>query len=135
VTQVPRTSPADDVAARYARPQRRGLRVVATTVGVVLALAAAALVTRAVVTDDVSWREVAFTVEDEHTVRLQWEVYADPGDRLRCQVRAADGRYNDVGQVDVDLGPLEGRALAVSTEVRTTSEAVTSSVRTCVRLP
>ncbi|MFC5379474.1 DUF4307 domain-containing protein [Aquipuribacter nitratireducens] len=130
--------PADDVAARYARPPRRGGRALAVAVAVLgglLAVSAFALVTRAVLADDVRWREVSFEVVDDHLVRTTFEVYADPGDRLRCQVRAADARYGDVGQVDVDLDPLAERATSVTTEVRTTSRAVTSSVRTCILVP
>jgi hypothetical protein len=132
----------DDVAARYARParparRRRGRRVLlvlAAAVAVAVGSAAAWTVA-AGLSGGVRWQDVSFAVVDERTVRTTFEVYADPGDRVRCQVRAADARYNDVGQVDVDLGPLASRGTSTTVEVRTTGEAVTSSVRRCVLVP
>ncbi|WP_336924135.1 DUF4307 domain-containing protein [Aquipuribacter sp. SD81] len=133
-------APSDDVAARYAGPAgpRRGrLRTLAVVLGLLVVAAVVASLVASLLRNaaDVTWRDVSFEVVDARTVRTTFEVYAEPGDRVRCQVRAADARYTDVGQVDVDLGPLQGRATSATATIRTTHEAVSSSVRTCVRLP
>ena len=125
----------DDVAARYARPPRRGRRLLVTALGAAAGLAAFASVGAAVLEQDVRWRDVSFEVVDDELVRVRFEVYAEEGDRLRCQVRAADARYGDVGQVEVDLGPLPARGESRTVEVRTVAPASSASVRTCVRLP
>lgn len=126
---------ADDVSARYARPPRRVSRSLLVAGGVLAAVLAFASVTAAVLADDVRWRDVGFDVVSEQRVAVTFEVYGDAGDTVRCQVRAADTRYGDVGQVEVDLGPLPARGLVQTVEVRTVAPAVSASVRTCVRLP
>ncbi len=125
----------DDVAARYARPQRRRLGRVLAALGVLAAVGAFALVAVSVLDSGVRWQDVSFEVVDEELVQVRFEVYAREGDRVRCQVRAADARYGDVGQVEVDLGPLppgggEGRTV----QVRTVAPAASASVRACVLL-
>ena len=126
---------SDDVAARYARPPRRVSRTLLVVAGVLALLVSFASVTTAVLSDQVRWRDVGFDVVSPERVLVTFEVYADAGDRVRCQVRAADTRYGDVGQVEVDLGPLPARGQLQTVEVRTVAPAVSASVRTCVRLP
>ncbi len=128
-------APLDDVGARYSRPARRGQRRLLAVLGVALAVVAFTLVAVSALDRDVRWRDVGFTVVDPGRVQVRFEVYGDPGDMLRCQVRAADARYGDVGQVEVDLGPLPVRGLAEEVEVRTVAPASSASVRTCVVLP
>jgi len=128
----------DDVAARYA-PSHLGrsrwrLRVVAV-VGVLVAGVAFASVTASVLDRDVRWQDVSFDAVSPEQVRVTFEVYGAEGDMVRCQVRAADTRYSDVGQLDVDLGPLPRRGERVTVEVRTLALAVSASVRTCVLRP
>jgi hypothetical protein len=125
----------DDVAARYARPARRGARVVWAVVGVVLALASFTAVTANVLDTDVRWRDISFDVVDDELVQVRFEVYGEEGESVRCLVRAGDARYNDVGQVEVDLGPLPARGQAATVDVRTVAPASSASVRTCVLLP
>ena len=128
----------DDVAARYARPRTgrsrwtRRLLLAGGAVAVVLAFVSVA---SSVLDHEVRWRDVGFDVVSEEQVRVTFEVYGREGDEVRCQVRAADARYGDVGQTDVDLGPLPGRGEQVTVDVRTLGEASSASVRTCVLLP
>lgn len=133
------TAPGDDVAARYARPSggRRGRLVgrVLAVVGALLAVLVLVSLTRAFVTPDTRWRDIAFTVVDDSRVEVTFEVYASPGDVIRCQVRASDTRFVDVGQVDVDLGPLTGNGERRTVSIRTVAPAVSASVRSCVLLP
>jgi hypothetical protein len=130
--------PVDDVAARYAarRPRRgRARAVVAAGLGAVAAVTAFVLVTASVLDTDLRWRDVSFSVLDDERVTVRFEVYGSEGDLVRCQVRAADARYGDVGQVEVDLGPLPARGQAATVEIRTVAPASSASVRTCVPLP
>ncbi|MGJ7442395.1 DUF4307 domain-containing protein [Aquipuribacter sp. MA13-6] len=125
----------DDVSARYARPQRPWLTRTLAVLGVVAAVGAFALVVTSLLDDGVRFRDVSFAVVDEDLVQVRFEVYADEGDLVRCQVRAADARYGDVGQVDVDLGPLPpGGGEGATVDVRTVAPAASASVRACVRL-
>ncbi|WP_380165978.1 DUF4307 domain-containing protein [Jannaschia sp. R86511] len=126
----------DDVAARYARPRRRRTTLVLAVLGAVAAVAAFSAVTAALLDTDVRWRDVSFEVVDDELVQVRFEVYGAEGDRVRCQVRAADARYGDVGQVEVDLGPLPpGGGEARTVPVRTVAPAASASVRTCASLP
>ena len=125
---------SDDVAARYARPRRRGATVLATVVGVALAAGALVTVSLGVLDSEVRWREVSFVTEADQ-VELTFEVFAREGDTVRCQVRATDERYADVGQADVDLGPLPARGVSRTVTIRTVSPATSASVRACTVLP
>jgi len=127
--------PLDDVAARYARPPRRRLGWLLGALGVLAAVGAFALVAGSLLDTDVRWQDVSFEVVDDELVQVRFEVYAGEGDRVRCLVRAADARYGDVGQVEVDLGPLpSGGAAGRTVDVRTVAAAASASVRTCVLL-
>lgn len=129
---------SDDVAARYApsRVGRRRWRLrAAAAVGVLVVGLAFASVTASVLDREVRWRDVSFDVVSAEQVRVTFEVYGAEGDLVRCQVRATDTRYSDVGQLDVDLGPLPRRGEQVTVEVRTLATAVSASVRTCVLRP
>ena len=128
----------DDVAARYAparagRSRRRSRLAVAA--GVLVAGLAFASVTSSVLDHEVRWRDVAFDVVSPDLVRVTFEAYGREGDLVRCQVRAADVRYSDVGQLDVDLGPLPAAGEQTTVDVRTLAPAASASVRTCVLRP
>ncbi len=99
------------------------------------AVVAFSSVAASVLDHEVRWRDVGFQVVSPGQVRVTFEVYGRDGDQVRCQVRAADARYGDVGQVEVDLGPLTGAGEQVTVEVRTLAEASSASVRTCVLVP
>ncbi len=92
------------------------------------------LVGGSVLSTDLRWREVSFVVGPRE-VQLTFEVYGEEGDMVRCQVRASDERFADVGQVDVDLGPLPARGQSRTVTVRTVAPATSASVRTCVLVP
>ncbi len=130
--------PVDDVAARYARPRggrARWTRRLLVVAGVLALVLVSVSVASSVLDHEVRWRDVGFEVVSPEQVQVRFEVYGRVGDEVRCQVRATDARYSDVGQVDVDLGPLEARAERVSVELRTLGEASSASVRTCVLRP
>ena len=124
----------DDVAARYARPSggrdraARRLLVVAGAVAVVLAFVSVA---SSVLDHEVRWRDVSFDVVSAELVTVTCEVSGREGAAVRCQGRAADARYGDVGQLDVDLGPLAAAGESATVEVRTLGRASSASVRTC----
>lgn len=125
----------DEVSARYAVPSRPRVRLLWAVIGSVVLLAAFATVTASVLDREVRWRDVGFDVVDAEQVQVTFEVYGTEGQRVRCLVRAADARYADVGQVEVDVGPLPEQGQSVVVEVRTVEPAASASVRTCVALP
>lgn len=128
----------DDVAARYARPptsRSRWARRLLVGAGALALVLAFVSVASSVLDHEVRWRDVAFDVVSPEVVRVTFEVYGREGDLVRCQVRAADARYSDVGQLDVDLGPLPAPGERTTVDVRTLGEASSASVRTCVLRP
>ena len=102
-------------------------------VGVAVATALLVMLTLAVTANRVSWREVGFEVVSPELTTATFEVFAPPGATVRCQVRATDTSFVDVGQVDVDLGPVPRQGLRRTVEIRTLAEASSASVRRCVR--
>ncbi|MGF1660974.1 MAG: DUF4307 domain-containing protein [Kineosporiaceae bacterium] len=137
----PGPAPADDdVAARYAGPRagagaRRRLTVAAAAAAVVLLLVLGWFAF-AVLDRDVRWQTVTFEVTGPERVEVTFEVYGRAGDRVRCLVRATADDFADVGQREVDLGPLPaGGDLRVTTTVRTIAPGANAGVRTCAVLP
>jgi hypothetical protein len=129
----------DDVAARYGRSRAGGgrrRRVAAAAGAAVLLLAALVWVALAVLDRDIRWQTVSFEVTGPERVEVTFEVYGRAGDRVRCLVRATADDFADVGQREVDLGPLPpGGDLRVTTTVRTIAPGANASVRTCAVLP
>ncbi len=99
-------------------------------------LTALAWFASAVLDRDVRWQTVTFEVTGPERVEVTFEVYGRSGDRVRCLVRATADDFADVGQREVDLGPLPpGGDLRVTTTVRTIAPGANAGVRTCVVLP
>jgi hypothetical protein len=129
----------DDVAARYGG--RRGAggtrRLVVAGVAAAVVLGLGLVVVGVAVLDrDVRWQTVMFQVTSPERVEVTFEVYGRAGDRVRCLVRATAEDFADVGQREVDLGPLPaGGDLRVTTTVRTIAPGANAGVRTCAVLP
>lgn len=124
------------VAERYGRtPADRRRRVL-------FALAAAAGVL-AVVVAWVVWvglfspsaaletRDTGYTVRDDATLDIRFEVTTDPGTPVSCALQALNERFAIVGWKIVDLPPAEQRSRAFTENVRVTEPAVTGLIYRC----
>ena len=127
-------APSAGLADRYGRRPgpARGLR---TTVLALLLLAFTAGVVvvgwqRA--TAPVSFKELAFAVPDDGTVRVTWEVARDPGRDVECVVRARGADGAEVGNEAVSVPASDARRTVVTHDLPTTARAVTGEVRSCI---
>lgn len=81
----------------------------------------------------VTWTDVGFTIDGADRVEVVFEVARiDPSVPVRCTVEALNQQYAQVGLVEVDVPPATATAVRTSTVVRTSEQAVTGIVDTCV---
>lgn len=84
--------------------------------------------------DDVSWRDLGYHVDSPSQVTARWEL-TKPKDRsVTCLVRALDKGYGVVGSKEVQV-PAGRELVDTTTVLRTTSLAVTGTVRSCILDP
>ncbi|MEP6481520.1 MAG: DUF4307 domain-containing protein [Rhodoglobus sp.] len=130
------TTPRTDLDARYGRTSSSRLR----TRVIVIATAIAFTV---VFTLWLVWgglfgapaqlqaNDTGYTVVDDSTVKVTWELTVPPGTVTQCAVQALNSTFGIVGWkiVDVPASPLLTRDL--SEAVRTTEPAVTGLIYRC----
>ncbi|WP_225755394.1 DUF4307 domain-containing protein [Actinotalea sp. Marseille-Q4924] len=81
----------------------------------------------------VTWTDVGFSLDGADRVEVVFEVArTDPSVPVRCTVQALNQQYAQVGLVEVDVPPATATAVRLSTTVRTSEQAVTGIVDTCV---
>jgi hypothetical protein len=124
------------VAERYGRdagrrPSRavRLVLLLALGVGFVAAVVALALPQLAA---PVSFVVRTFSVVDDDTVRVGWELARDPGAVVECLVRARGEDGAEVGNELVVVPASPGRRTVVSHDLTTAAPAVTGEVRSCI---
>ena len=127
--------PGSALAQRYGRRAGGPSRTVRVALLVALGIAfAAAVVALALprLTAPVSFVARSFSLVDDDTVRIGWEVAREPGAVVECQVRARGEDGAEVGNelVVVPAGP--GRRTVVSHDLTTAAPAVTGEVRSCI---
>jgi len=125
-----------DLDARYGRPRVRSRRE--RTIGVAVLLGLLLL--------GVGWvwwlstdptgpqlqsRTIGFTIEDESTLVVGFDVSVDAGTPVRCAVEALNGAHGIVGWVEVDLPPADVHTTSHRVEVRTTEPASNGLVSEC----
>jgi len=133
----PADAPGGDLTARYGRdPGHRGrlIGLLSAVIGGALAVTVFVWTAVSFTTRDARWQDITFSVVDDSTVDVTFEVYAREGANLRCLIRAIDADNADVGQVERDIGPIEGTGARETVRIRTLREARGASVRTCVLL-
>lgn len=76
-------------------------------------------------------RDLAYSVEDDRTVSVSFEVTAPPGSELACTLEALSPSFATVGWKVLELDPSADRTRRFTEEVVTTSRATTGIVRAC----
>lgn len=103
-------------------------------IGVVGCLLGAALVTWLALVNTVgrvTWTDTAYRVVDDRTVVVDFEVHRPEGQAVTCEVRALDQGFGVVGSLEVAVPASSERTVHRQVTVRTTTRAVTGTVRTC----
>jgi hypothetical protein len=121
-------------AGRYGRERTTTGRPAWIVPAVIASIAAAALIAWLGIrlfSDPVQWQDVGFSITGPESIDVTFQVTKDPGATVRCQVKALNKSFAEVGVLPVDVGPSSGRAQRVTATVRTAELAVTGTVDSC----
>lgn len=86
----------------------------------------------AITRDHVSYEVVSYRVVDDASVRVTFEVHRPRPEAATCEVRAIGADFATVGSLQVRIPAGGADSVRRSEVVRTTSRAVTGTVRTCL---
>ena len=76
-------------------------------------------------------RTTGYTLVDDATVEVEYEVTLEPGTAAACAVEALNDKYAVIGWKVVDLPASTARTRAFSEEIRTSEPAVTGLIYRC----
>ena len=79
----------------------------------------------------ISTRDVGFTVNDEFSTEVVFEVTRQPGQKVMCDVQVLSQSYAVVGFKTITVEPSANRSVVVSTVVNTTELGTTGLVDSC----
>jgi hypothetical protein len=79
----------------------------------------------------ISTRDVGFTVNNEFSTEVVFEVTRDPGREVLCEVQVLSQSYAVVGFKTVAVAPSANRSTVISTLVNTTELGTTGLVASC----
>jgi hypothetical protein len=119
---------------RYGLGARRNKdRVFAITVGVfgLVAFLIWAIIFTIDDAQKITTRDVGFTVNDEFSTEVVFEVTRDPGRAVLCDVQVLSQNYAVVGFKTVAVEPSANRSTVISTVVNTTELGTTGLVASC----
>ncbi|MDN4474087.1 DUF4307 domain-containing protein [Demequina zhanjiangensis] len=85
--------------------------------------------------EPVRFRDVGFSVVDQHEITATFDVFLYADGVASCTVRALNSSYGEVGVVTVDVDSVDGSEQRIDTSIATTEEAVTASVHSCTFAP
>lgn len=81
--------------------------------------------------DNIDYNTVGYTIDSDSQVTIQYQVERPVGRAVTCQLRAMNGGFLTVGSLDITV-PADAPAQVQSKAVlRTTSRAVTGTVKVC----
>ena len=125
-----------DLDARYGRTRSWSRRERAIGIAVGLAvLVTATLWVWWVGTDpsrtSLQSRDIGFSIVEDSTVEVTFEVTVEPGTEVTCALEALNSAYTIVGWLEVELPVAEERTTAHRAEVRTAEPATTGLVSEC----
>jgi hypothetical protein len=81
--------------------------------------------------DKAAWTDIGFTVVDDGTTHVTFEVSRRPGKVVVCTVRALNVGFAEVGQVDVTVAPSDRRTTRAEATIPTSELAVSGTVKDC----
>jgi hypothetical protein len=132
------TSPTAARPDRYGtRPRRlraRGWAIVGAA-ALCLGVGWAAWVAWSGAEDKVAWTDVSFTVVDDGTTLVTFEVNRHPGRVVVCTVRALNAGFAEVGLVDVTVAASGSRTAQARATIPTSELAVSGTVKDCAARP
>lgn len=76
-------------------------------------------------------RDLGFTLGEQGTVDIRFEVSADPGAEVSCALQALDQQFGIVGWKVVDLPPSDDRTRVFTEVVQTAADPVTGLIYRC----
>lgn len=79
----------------------------------------------------ISTRDVGFTVNDEFSTEVVFEVSREPGQSAVCDVQVLSQSYAVVGFKTIAVDPSPSRSTVISTVVNTTELGTTGLVASC----
>ena len=79
----------------------------------------------------VSTRDVGFTVNDEFSTEVVFEVTREPGQKVLCDIQVLSQSYAVVGFKTIAVEPSENPSVVVATLVNTTELGTTGLVDSC----
>lgn len=81
--------------------------------------------------DAVTTTDIGYEHTGEREITMIFEVTREPGTALSCTVTAMDSDYGRVGTAEHEVPASEERTTRVRAAVRTTTKAVTATVKDC----
>ena len=78
--------------------------------------------------------DIGFERNGEREIVMIFDVTREPGTAVSCTVTAMDGEYGRVGTAQHEVPASEERTTRVRAPVRTTTQAVTATVKQCSAL-
>lgn len=79
----------------------------------------------------VSTRDVGFTVNNEYSTEVVFEVSRNPGQAVVCDVQVLNESFSIVGFKTIDVAPSGRRSVVISTVVNTTELGTSGLVAEC----
>ena len=120
----------DERYGRASSPRRRWTIGTIAAVGVIV-VGLFAWMTVASALDDVNVDTTGFTVEDQRSVTIAFQISAPEGRSVACALEAQDEDHGIVGWKIVEYPASELRARAFRESIPTTAEATTGLVSDC----
>lgn len=84
--------------------------------------------------DAVTTTDVGYEHTGEREITMIFDVTREPGTPVSCTITAMDGDYGRVGTAQHEVPASEERTTRVRAPVRTTTQAVTATVKQCSAL-
>jgi len=79
----------------------------------------------------IRWNDVGFSVVDDSTTRVTFDVITDPGTAATCRVEAVNQAYAVVGVAQVEVGRADTKVTRHSVQVATQERAASAGVKSC----
>lgn len=81
--------------------------------------------------DAITTTDVGFEHTGEREITMVFDLTRDPGTTVSCTITAMDGDYGRVGTAQHEVPASQERTTRVRAAVRTTTQAVTATVKQC----